>query len=393
MKAIFIHDHFFYQNQEGLVYDSSGGAFGPELWDRYLKQFECLTVIGRKKNEPSNNITLSSRSRVQFKLLENLNNPMDRFLKKKHVYKVLTPVISTVDCVIIRLPSTLGLFAASLCKRKNIPYILEIVGDPFSSYWYHGPLKAKIIAPYEAWKMKMAARSAQSVIYVTKEFLQKKYPSFGLQESISNVRLLKAVNNESIETFYKENSDQFNIGFIGTFHVRYKGQIEALKALRNFLNHSKIENVKLYFVGSGKSTWLQSTISELELESYVEILGTLEAGEKGIIPFLDKLDVFIHPSKTEGLPRVVIEAMSRGKLCLTSDVGGIPELIDPEYIHKSGDWKKLASDFYKIYNLKPFMKIESALRNRDKAKEYLESVLQKKRELFIKKSLGLKSHV
>ena len=42
------------------------------------------------------------------------------------------------------------------------------------------------------------------------------------------------------------------------------------------------------------------------------------------------MDIYIQPSLTEGLPRALIEAMSRGLPCLASRAGGIPELL-PEH--------------------------------------------------------------
>lgn len=39
-------------------------------------------------------------------------------------------------------------------------------------------------------------------------------------------------------------------------------------------------------------------------------------------------DVFLHPSLWEGLPNALLEAMSCGKICIASDAGGIPEVIE-----------------------------------------------------------------
>ena len=43
---------------------------------------------------------------------------------------------------------------------------------------------------------------------------------------------------------------------------------------------------------------------------------------------LDDANLFVLASRTEGLPRAVIEAMARGLPCVGTRVGGIPELLD-----------------------------------------------------------------
>ena len=45
----------------------------------------------------------------------------------------------------------------------------------------------------------------------------------------------------------------------------------------------------------------------------------------------DNIDVFIMPSLQEGLPRSMVEAMSRGCNVIGSRVGGIPELLDDNF--------------------------------------------------------------
>jgi glycosyltransferase involved in cell wall biosynthesis len=43
--------------------------------------------------------------------------------------------------------------------------------------------------------------------------------------------------------------------------------------------------------------------------------------------FYSAVDVFVLPSVAEGLPKVIIEAMAAGILCIATNAGGIPEIL------------------------------------------------------------------
>jgi glycosyltransferase involved in cell wall biosynthesis len=67
---------------------------------------------------------------------------------------------------------------------------------------------------------------------------------------------------------------------------------------------------------------------KLNIADRVEFHGELSSG-RSIFEFLDSIDLFVMPSRAEGLPRALVEAMSRGCPCIASAVGGIPELLEP----------------------------------------------------------------
>jgi glycosyltransferase involved in cell wall biosynthesis len=58
----------------------------------------------------------------------------------------------------------------------------------------------------------------------------------------------------------------------------------------------------------------------------ITYLGRLPSGEIGAL--LDEVDVLALPSKSEGMPMVILEAMARGVPCVATRVAGIPECAE-----------------------------------------------------------------
>jgi glycosyltransferase involved in cell wall biosynthesis len=68
------------------------------------------------------------------------------------------------------------------------------------------------------------------------------------------------------------------------------------------------------------------TIAELGIDGSAEVRDWLPASE--VAALLASADVFVLPSRSEGQPMAVLEAMARGVCVVASDVGGIPELVE-----------------------------------------------------------------
>ncbi len=76
---------------------------------------------------------------------------------------------------------------------------------------------------------------------------------------------------------------------------------------------------------------LRRQVIELGLDDKVQVSPAIPWGRQ-LFEELDKAQLFILPSITEGMPRSLIEAMARGLPALGSDTGGINELLDNEYL-------------------------------------------------------------
>lgn len=103
-----------------------------------------------------------------------------------------------------------------------------------------------------------------------------------------------------------------------------KGQLLLLDALRKVLNYGY--DCELVLVGDGEMREsVEARITELQLRERVRITGWLDSA--GVREEILNSRALILPSFTEGLPVVIMEAMSLGKPVISTYVGGIPELI------------------------------------------------------------------
>jgi len=108
--------------------------------------------------------------------------------------------------------------------------------------------------------------------------------------------------------------------------------------------------VTLTVVGDGPERGrLTGLASELGLDGEVEFAGFLRQGHE-LVAALDRADVFVLASHSEGLPHSVVEAMARALPVVATDVGGIPELLgdDAGVVVPSADPAALASALAKL---------------------------------------------
>ena len=313
MKAILVHDHKF-RKINGQFY--SPGGLPDEVLQRYTSIFDKIIVIGRILEEDTVNpkYNLITTPNVTIQTSANLEE-----------------TISKVDVVISRLPSGNGTKAVKIAKQLGKPYLVEVVGCPFDSLWNYN-WKGKIIAIPAMLKMRRAVRNAPFAIYVTSDFLQRRYPCNGETVNISNVNLV-AASKEVLETRLtkiKTHHGPFVVGTAAALDVPYKGQGFVIRALAR-LKKKGITNFKYQVAGGGDSSKLVELAKELGVADQLEIIGLLTRQE--MASWLDGLDIYIQPSLQEGLPRAVIEAMGRGLPCIGAKTGGIPELLDERFVY------------------------------------------------------------
>ncbi len=390
MNVLFAHDHKFSVDENGKVYSY---LMDHNMWDRYLPFFDSITIVARRINISSKNpkqmkgMKSAQADRVNFSLLgETINN--DGSINKKpdqfQKYKAIKNLVSKSDCVIARLPSIIGYMACREAIKQHKKYAVEVVACAWDSNWYHGGKINKIMALPSFFVMKHYVKHANFAIYVTDHFLQHRYPCNGKTGIASNVSI-DAVEHEVLDKRIDhikslKHSDKIIFGIVGPLHVNFKGHKTAILALSKAKNN--IPPFELRCIGAGDPKRWQQLANNVGIGENIFFDGLLKSG-KPVADWMDNIDILLIPSLQEGLPRALIEAMSRGIPCLGAITGGIPQLLNNKYLHKKNDYNKLCQDIINLVNNKNEM-IKCAKDNYTNAQRYIKPILDKNRSDFWK---------
>jgi glycosyltransferase involved in cell wall biosynthesis len=359
----------------------SPGKLSYEWWNTYLKVFERLIVVGRSYGGNEINyakMSISSGENVSFKFVPNIATTIGILRNWKKVKKALNRTIASVDAVVART-SLLGYLAAVEAQKLKKPWAAEVVACSWDAVWNYGNMKGRVTAPlYYLWQRQMV-KEAPFALYVTQEFLQKRYPCKGSSKGVSDVNIPPI--DDECRKLRKQKALSLNtpivFGLIGSLNSKWKGIQTAFAALKDVIR--ELPKFTFRILGDGdQSYWKHLAISN-GLESVVQFDGTLPSGD-AVFRWLDELDVYIQPSFQEGLPRSLVEAMSRGCPALGSTAGGIPELLDSSVLHRPGDSKQLGKLL--LYSLNTDWRVQQSADNFSKAKFYERDLLDKRRSAF-----------
>ena len=86
----------------------------------------------------------------------------------------------------MRLPSLVSLKVYRLARKNSKKYLTEVMGCAWDAYWNHS-IVGKLLAPGMFLGMRRMVKKADYCVYVTKSFLQKRYPCNNESVGISNV--------------------------------------------------------------------------------------------------------------------------------------------------------------------------------------------------------------
>jgi glycosyltransferase involved in cell wall biosynthesis len=380
MEVLVSLEHRFDRTPDGAVWTQA--AFARSFYSQYLQVFDAVKVVARVRevNVLTGSAQRADGSGVSFHAIPHYHGPKQFLAGYGRITRAARASLGGQHAVILRVGSQIASCVEPVVRRSGRPYALEVMCDPYEIF---GPgcndhLFRPVFRVFFRQRVKRQCRCAPAVSYVTEKSLQAAYPPNlnAFSASYSDVELMTdayVLRPRSICS----NRRRLNIVTVGSLEQPYKGVDVLIDAVHESVRAGM--DLSLTVIGDGKyRRELQERAKGMGVR--VTFKGWLPAGVE-IRRHLDEADLFVLASRTEGLPRAMVEAMARALPCIGSIVGGIPELLPPDDLVPAGNAEALAQKLQEVLRDPDRLTAMSA-QNLIKAQGYRDEVLRDRRNCF-----------
>jgi len=207
----------------------------------------------------------------------------------------------------------------------NVPVVATYHTNPFDKYKNEKLLKIKVKRYfYELFYLdiltKILFRNFAYVTVVSQE-LKKNFIKRGYRADKIKVIYFGVDARKNSTKFKPRRRAETSILFVGRVSVE-KGCDCLLRACKRIADQG--ESFKLYLIGDGDISFFSEMAVKLGIGNRVFFAGF----KRDLNKFLVDSDIFVLPSRGEGLPISLLEAMSCGLPIIATNVGGIPEVVE-----------------------------------------------------------------
>lgn len=391
MKALVATDAHIFQTPDGKHWCDK--IYFYSFWQRYLNVFDSVRIVARVKTveKVEANYCAVDGDGVEVFPIPFFRGPKQLAKQYFAIQNRLKHVLGDCDVAIFRMPSQTAQMAYRFVKGK-VPVAGEIVYDPYDDVKNNRGI-SKIISTVISRQLKAFCKKANGVSYVTEYSIQRHYPSYARRYGEDQTHFESYYSTITLgEDAFTQPREYSGIDKLTlvlsdvSMNSERKGERTLINALK--LARERGCNVNAYIIGDGSMREVfEAYAKENGVGEYVEFTGLFSSPDQ-VRDYLKKADVYVFPTQAEGLPRGILEAMAVGLPVLSTDVGGIPEVIEKEYLFDPQDSLSFANAIVRLYN-SPDELSRISKENYEKSLEYKNDILQKRRDDFYRKLKNL----
>jgi glycosyltransferase involved in cell wall biosynthesis len=379
MELLLALNHRFIRTPDGAVWTEAGYTYS--LWQRYLAVFDRVQIVARVRDATGarSSWRRADGEAVTWACVPYYLGPMEYAWRVQQVRHAVRRALGHTAAVILHGASPIGQQLAAALRPTHRPYGLEVIGDPYESFApgsNHHPLR-----PFFRWwltrEQRRLCREAHAVMFVTRAALQRRYPaSPPVPVVVCTDAQLPPAAFVAEPRDYATGAGAVTLLTSVSLAQPYKG-VDVLIAAVALCVRAGL-NLRLVVAGDGAyRRKLEHQATEAGLGERVQFLGQVSFGEP-MRALMDHADLFVLASRTEGLPRALLEAMARGLPCIGTSVGGIPELLAEADLVPPDQPAALADRIREAVS-SPARLRHMAARNLETARRYDDSVLREQR--------------
>lgn len=274
-----------------------------------------------------------------FGFLQKVNLKRKAYLKG---YKLIKQELGSVDITHLNVVLTAGLFALYLKRKYQIPFIVTEHSTRYLAIRKDGHnLKERKI-------IRKVLQKASKICPVSKD-LEEAMLQSGYK---GDYHVIPNVVNTKYFKFNKLGEPNFtkilHVSSLKKKHKNWVGILNVVKALS-----LKRNDFSLTIVSDGNLDPVKKYAEELEIGATIlEIIGQKTIPEIGEI--MQHYDVFLLFSNFENLPCVIAEALVSGMPVISSNVGGIKEMVTKKngVLVEAGNEKQLQQELLLFFDEK-----------------------------------------
>lgn len=228
-------------------------------------------------------------------------------------YRSYAGLVAKYDVVHLHVSTGASFFRkyllAQRALKKGVPYIIHLHSGKFASFYEN------------------VSHKKQGMI---REFLENAAIVIALSEEWRNYLAKKHLcSTRNIAVLHNAVVFPDSISNLANKKVLFLGRLDSNKSPDVLLRagaklYEQRKDFTLVFAGDGEIEKYKSLANDLGIVQQCEFLGWVAEGKKELF---SSCNVFCLPSKAEGMPMSLLEAMAHGLVVIATPVGGVPQII------------------------------------------------------------------
>jgi phosphatidylinositol alpha-1,6-mannosyltransferase len=312
-RLVITVDQRYWRTPDGALWTRMPPAYN--FFAGHLSAWDQVRVIARVMDvpEPLPDVLRADGPSVEFVAVPGYAGPAAFVRHLPALIRSLRQAVGPEDTLLLRGPSNLANVVKLLFPHHDAA--VEVLGDPWELY-APGAVRSPLRALYRrwfTWQLRWQCAEARVAGYVS-QAVAERYPA------AQTFRLLDIdLPAESFGTPRTGPAGR-RVVSVGGFDHPVKGHDVLIRAIAQLPTPAT-----LTIVGAGG---MKPELQALAYREGVQLRFAGElAGAKAVRQVVAQADLFVLATRSEGMPRALIEAMALGVPAVATRVGGIPELL------------------------------------------------------------------